>query len=375
MAPLFSVHCAAYNHARYVEETVRSVLDQTVADLEMVIVDDGSADDTWSRLQALEGDPRLRILRHGPGVNRGRAASLRLAIESSSGRYLARIDSDDRWLPDKLERQLPVLEAGRLLCYGRVRGIDEAGAPVSSEQGGGVTGTSPDELRAWVGTDPFEGLLLSNYLPALTVAFPRTAYQRVGGYAAHLKWEDYALWTRIAALDPPAFVDHPLAEHRIHAAQAGRVVLAAGRELHEDLAVIEHTRNWPDLPERAREIVDSWCRCYAAIAALIDGDWSTVDIALEREDAHRLGLLFKVRLPRLLELVSSREIRRWRRAVLGLGPPFDEKVGRLYRSHLALRLLRAYRGRRLIEAVGCAAAYSALGVSDRLRSSGRKHPG
>src|SRR4051794_20965612 len=79
--PLVSVVVASYNHARYLDGTIGSVLGQTAGDLELVVVDDGSTDDSLERLRDLaRRDDRLVVLTHDGGANRGRQASFRLAI-------------------------------------------------------------------------------------------------------------------------------------------------------------------------------------------------------------------------------------------------------------------------------------------------------
>lgn len=103
--PKVSVVIPAYNAAGCLGEAIDSVLAQTFADLEIIVVDDGSSDDTVRRAEAY-GRP-VRCLRQG---RRGVAAARNLAIRASSGEFVAFLDADDLWRPEKLERQLPYLE-------------------------------------------------------------------------------------------------------------------------------------------------------------------------------------------------------------------------------------------------------------------------
>jgi len=106
--PLFSVLVAAYNQGAYILDTLDSVARQTFPDYEIVVVDDGSTDDTVARVRAWERE----FARSHPGnrmvfvstPNRGQSAALEHAFELSAGRYLCLLDSDDRWVPEKLER-------------------------------------------------------------------------------------------------------------------------------------------------------------------------------------------------------------------------------------------------------------------------------
>ncbi len=104
-----SVVVPAFDVGRYVEGAVRSALEQTRPPLEILVVDDASTDDTGAVLARL-GDPRVRVLRNpenrGPGFSRNRA------IAEARGEWLALLDGDDAWLPERLERLLAVVEAG-----------------------------------------------------------------------------------------------------------------------------------------------------------------------------------------------------------------------------------------------------------------------
>lgn len=117
--PFVSVVIPSFNRAHRVGDAIRSVLAQTFQDFEIIAVDDGSTDATISALKEIT-DPRLRILRHP--VNRGAAAARNTGIAEATGRYIALLDSDDTWYPQKLERQLAWLKQNsgraRAVCSG-----------------------------------------------------------------------------------------------------------------------------------------------------------------------------------------------------------------------------------------------------------------
>jgi len=104
--PLVSVVIATYNRAHAVGRAIRSALAQTFDDFEIIVVDDGSADDTAEVVQRIE-DPRIRFLRHEG--NLGPSAARNTGIRASRGTYVALLDSDDEWLPEKLDRQVKAL--------------------------------------------------------------------------------------------------------------------------------------------------------------------------------------------------------------------------------------------------------------------------
>lgn len=106
--PAVSVVLPTYNRASLLGRAMESVLSQSYTDLELIVVDDGSTDDTWERVKGFVGDPRVRYVRHDN--NRGAAAALNTGVMASSGTFIAFQNSDDEWLPDKLARQIPILE-------------------------------------------------------------------------------------------------------------------------------------------------------------------------------------------------------------------------------------------------------------------------
>lgn len=117
---LVTVIIPAYNRSAYIDHTVRSVLEQTYPSVELIVIDDGSSDGTYERLQAY-GD-RIQLLTHEGHANKGQSAALNLGLKAARGEYIAILDSDDYWAPDKLERQVAYLEAhpdiGLVYCNG-----------------------------------------------------------------------------------------------------------------------------------------------------------------------------------------------------------------------------------------------------------------
>jgi glycosyltransferase involved in cell wall biosynthesis len=109
-SPLVSVIIPAFNASRYIAEAVQSVLDQTYRNIEVIVIDDCSSDDTYQIcLKMAEADARLQIFRND--VNRKIAASLNLAISLSKGEFVARMDADDICLPQRIAHQLNYLQS------------------------------------------------------------------------------------------------------------------------------------------------------------------------------------------------------------------------------------------------------------------------
>ena len=106
--PLVSIITATYNDESYIENSIRSVLSQDFTDFEYIIINDGSVDNTKKIVQRLQKeDSRIRLINQ---QNKGLVASLNRGINEARGKYIARIDGDDEWLPHKLKTQVDMLE-------------------------------------------------------------------------------------------------------------------------------------------------------------------------------------------------------------------------------------------------------------------------
>ena len=108
MAPLVSIVLPTHNRARTLGQAIVSVLDQSFRDFELIVVDDHSSDDTDAQLERFRTDPRVRLV---CSVRHGCAAARNVGVKMAEGRYIAFQDSDDEWLPGKLEKSISVLEA------------------------------------------------------------------------------------------------------------------------------------------------------------------------------------------------------------------------------------------------------------------------
>lgn len=187
MSPLVSVLLPVYNCAGYVEEAVRSILEQDFADFELLVLDDGSTDATPSVLAGLS-DPRMRVLRH---PNMGLPATLNKGIGIARGKYIARQDADDISLPQRLGRQVAFLEAhpgcALLGTWSRIL-VDRTPTERMHRH--------PIDAR----TLAFEILFDSQFVHP-SVMFRREVTSSVGLYStdpAKRGPEDYDFWVRIA---------------------------------------------------------------------------------------------------------------------------------------------------------------------------------
>lgn len=204
MTPRVSVLIGAYNNADTLERAARSMLEQTVRELELLVVDDGSSDGTPAVAARIAADDeRSRVLTL-PG-NVGIASSLNAAVRASSAPIVAVLDADDWAEPRRLERQLELLESRpEVAVVGvRVREVDESGrelVPRTRFAGGDVNGV----------------LMRFNPIPNSASAFRRDQALAVGGYDPRYRWAaDYDLWLRLAERHRIFVLDEALSTRRM----------------------------------------------------------------------------------------------------------------------------------------------------------------
>ncbi len=190
-----SVVIPAYNSAAYIHKALESVFAQTVAVDEILVIDDGSKDHTREVVERYA--PRVRLITQ---QNAGPSPARNLGVASSCSTYIAFLDADDAWAPEKIERQLAALAAmpTAVLCYTGLRNIFSDGTTAALRTT--PLATLRDELR------------LQN--PAIIpscVMIARAAFEQSGGFTSLLKGsEDWDMWLRLAQLGPFCVVDEPL---------------------------------------------------------------------------------------------------------------------------------------------------------------------
>jgi len=203
VTPLVSVVVPTHNRAALLKRTLRSILQQQVSDLEVIVVDDGSVDDTSA--VAAAADSRVRLLRNSESA--GVSAARNRGIAAARGEWVAFCDDDDLWSPEKLAGQLAAAERdGASWAYAGDVNVDD-GLRVLS----GGPPPKPDAVLA----------LLPRWNPLASggsnVIVRSRALADVGGFDPSLRrTEDWDLWIRLARIGPPACVCKPLVAYRFH---------------------------------------------------------------------------------------------------------------------------------------------------------------
>jgi glycosyltransferase involved in cell wall biosynthesis len=207
--PLVSVLLATHDDARFLREAIASVFAQTLGDLELIVIDDASTDETPTVLAAVE-DPRLRVLRNDE--QGGLAVSLNRGLDVASGKYIARLDADDVALPLRIERQVERLGDRTAAVGTAVVDLDEHGTR-------GRTHVLPQDAVSL----RWHALFSSPFFHP-TVLVDREALDAHGlRYDPQfLESEDYDLWTRLFVFADGANLSEALVLKRIHPGQASQ---------------------------------------------------------------------------------------------------------------------------------------------------------
>lgn len=245
--PKVSVVLPTYQSACFLAKALQSVVDQTFQDWELIVVDDGSTDETRAVVAAFP-DPRIRYVYQ---ENRGAPAALNAGIRLARGAYIAFLGADDRWLPEKLARQVAQLDglpANVGVVYTDMYLLDLEGETVLG--------------RFLEGRRPPQGKVLSQLLrtdgafihPCASL-IRREVFDRVGAFDEVLKThEDWDLWVRIAALYEVEALDLPLGMYGrrpsqltkdvqqmyLHGVEAKERVLRGGALLPADRRALRH---------------------------------------------------------------------------------------------------------------------------------------
>jgi glycosyltransferase involved in cell wall biosynthesis len=304
VAPRVSIVIPTYNRSTVVRRAIDSVFAQTFQDFEVVVVDDGSTDDTRG---ALVGYPdRLRYIAQ---KNQGPAAARNHGMEQARGQFIGFLDSDDLYYPDNIEAHVRVFERNPAagLVYSGSLIVDHEGNPIKEQR--------PDPRNRG---DVLERLILYNFITTSTVLMRKECFTAVGGMNTRLWFaEDLYYWLRIAAKYPVDFAEQVLVRY-----QRSQIALSHGNPLMEivpkhmemlDLAFAD-----PDLATRLRPLkAEAYRSAYASYAATaleilqpaVARDMACRAIAARPTGWKSYPLLAKTFLGSAL----LRRLRRWRR--------------------------------------------------------------
>jgi glycosyltransferase involved in cell wall biosynthesis len=210
ISPKVSVIMPVYNGERYIVSAIESVLAQTYKNFEIVIVNDGSTDNSREKLSAYRQLPFVQYIEQD---NRGVAAARNTAIRKATGELIAFLDQDDLWLPEKLDIQVDYLRQHTdvPLVHANLGHINENGEPIQVIWPTDVEGSCFRELFLW------------NRIAVPTVVVRRQCLSEVGLFNENLAGsDDYDMWLRIAQRFPIGRIARVLALYRFHGKNVSR---------------------------------------------------------------------------------------------------------------------------------------------------------
>lgn len=295
---LISVIVPAFNAGKYIARTLASVAGQTHRNLEIIVVDDGSTDSTSEEVQRFaSADPRVVLIRT---ERRGVSHARNVAIARASAEYVAPIDADDLWTPEKLHRQVALLreapvETGVVYCG--AAGIDDSDRvvlPVWNDRY-----ASGDVLHALIET----GLLSCGSTPLIRKRYIEAA----GGYDEKLHLaEDWKFYTALAGLCRFAVIPECLTGYRIRDDSSSVQVGPMRDALERCTAWI--LSEWPETPGSVLREREFTIQTYLAFMAIRAGDYARVPAYLARAAAIKPRELLGLSIWQFVFLLVARAV-------------------------------------------------------------------
>ena len=225
--PKVSVIVPCYNSQSFIKRTIESALKQTYTNLEIIVVDDGSKDNTGDIIKSFN-DARIKYFYQ---ENNGLSFTRNVAIKHATGEYVAFLDHDDQWLPEKIEKQLRLFERNPELGL-----VFSDAYMVSSER---KTIACFKERKPSRGNIFYEYLLSDNFVPLLTVLTPKVVISRYMPFDDRYKIsEEFDLFLRIARDYKFDYVDEPLGNYYIH--DANTIRINPERAIKEKFEIVQY---------------------------------------------------------------------------------------------------------------------------------------
>ena len=282
--PTVSVIIPTYNRALTLGRAVQSVLDQTFSDFELLVIDDGSTDETPEAMASYE-DPRIQYL-YLP-QNSGVAHARNYGIKQARAELIAFLDSDDEWLPTKLERQTAYFaesEQGDL-------GLVFSAAEICNSAGKVIGSLKPPFEHGFL-NHPFEKivtkLFVGNFIWIGTAMMWKGCFEQLGWFAEDLSGSDeYEYWLRVAGAYRMAYVPAILARYWSHADSiTGALQISGVAYAHRVLIAQRAAKRYPFLQPLLGERVAAWSRAHAH-RLLLNGDYHGARVTLGKAIRHQ----------------------------------------------------------------------------------------
>ena len=242
MPPKVSIIMPAYNSAETISEAVLSILSQTFTHWELLIINDGSSDNT---LEIANGftDERISVLSHD---NCGVAKTRNCGIKAATGELIAFLDADDLWLPEKLQAQVTCFAAGN-----ENLGLVHHNYIEFGDFGERLPGCLKHCKGLALAGNVWQDLMIVNFIGTLSVMATKTAIEQAGGFDESLNGpEDWDLWLKIAKDNEIEYFPQPMALYRQHEGGISKDYRPYAAQLYRVLE--RHLLQFGDKPSQAR---------------------------------------------------------------------------------------------------------------------------
>ncbi|HJO93754.1 MAG TPA: glycosyltransferase family A protein [Victivallales bacterium] len=292
--PKVSVCIPVYNNTTYIQETVRSILNQTYKDFEIIIIDDGSPDEsTWELVSAFQ-EPVKAFKQKNQGI----AGAKNACVEKASGEYIAFCDHDDLWEPDKLEKQVKILDEN-----GEIGFVFTGFTRFNKKEGEIKTLSQKIDSR-----DVFASLLKKSYIYTSTLLIRRSLWNKAGGYNTTFTLaDDLEFHLRLAYNAKPYCLSEPLMLYRLHTSNTSRSSASKAKYPYELERIYTYWLSVENLTAAQRKCLKKRLgKCYFDMAKL----------AIEKSDKPKYMKLLKKAVKE--DRLNRRYLLRFLRAFLGL---------------------------------------------------------
>ena len=234
--PLVSVCIPAYNHEKYIAQTIESVINQDYMNLELIIINDGSKDKTDEVIKKYEQKCQKRFVRfeYRNRENKGLSATLNEMVQWSKGKYFTACASDDMFLSTKvslLVNSLEKLSEDYAVAFGNAIFIDDNSNEIYIDVNTGGLSRQEEgtkffldfqvlqrncDLKIGKNFGSYETLLIGNYLPAMSFLIKLDKIKEVGAWTSGNTIEDWEMWLKLSKNYKFAYIDEPVALYRWH---------------------------------------------------------------------------------------------------------------------------------------------------------------
>ncbi len=214
--PLVSVICLCYNHARFVKEAIHSVLNQTYSNVELIVVDDHSVDNSVEIInETLKGLPIHFIPLES---NLGNCSAFNIGLENASGDFIIDLSADDVLLPERIEKGVQIFHSASVdvgVHFSDAELIDENGARLGYHSDRFPHASIPQG-------DIYLQILSRYFINSPTMMMRRQVFEKLGGYDGSLDYEDFDFWVRSSRVFKYCYSCEPLMKRRMLNASLGQ---------------------------------------------------------------------------------------------------------------------------------------------------------